>query len=63
MNVNTRHARIKSAMRRHLHGMVPFASALTERDELMDLWLTATKLGLFQAADWLWKNAELEDDV
>ena len=61
-DVNERHKRIKRAMRRCVvDKLVPIQRQDSTTDQLMDLWMVAAKLGMYDAADWLWKNAQLED--
>lgn len=62
-SVDRRHMRIRSAMRSSVAGMRTIPRQDSTTDQLTDLWIVATKLGMYDAADWLWKNAGLEKDV
>lgn len=62
----TRSMRIQNAMTRAVSRspilpVVQRQDSLT--DQLYDLWVVSTKLGMYDAADWLWKNADLKEDV
>jgi hypothetical protein len=32
-------------------------------EQLKELWTVAAKLGMYDAADWLWKNGNLESKI
>lgn len=63
---DTRNRRIRSAMRLAASD-IPVLKVQqrqdSETEQLYDLWMVATKLGMYDAADWLWKNAELEKEA
>lgn len=62
-HIDTRYARIQGAMQNHLARRVPVQRQDSLTDQLTDVWIIAAKLGCYDAADWLWKNADLEAHV
>lgn len=61
--VSAQHLRIQAAMRRSVEGKRVVQRQDSTTRQLADLWMVATKLGMYDAADWMWKNADLEKDV
>lgn len=57
------HSRIRDAMRRAVNGEKVIQRQDSTTRQLMDLWIISTKLGMYDAADWMWKNADLEKEV
>lgn len=64
VSANDRHRRIKRAVRRrYVDKLVPIQRQGSLTDQLADLWIVAAQLGMYDAADWLWKTGKLEGSV
>lgn len=62
-SVDARYFRIKTALALASSGFPVVQRQDSQADQLYDLWIVATKLGMYDAADWLWKNANVESNV
>jgi hypothetical protein len=58
-----RHERVRLDMTAAVHGIGPPQRQDSLTDQLIDLHIVATKLGMYDAADWMWKNAKLQENT